>query len=220
MLAVTLMLLVFAMSFPLFRSQLRAMGSTAGRADAQQNVRFAITTLDRQLRVAGAGLPSQQPMIVQATPYAITFNADLATRDTVAESDPYGAVYVDPDLPSGSTMSMTPSLQITLPLSSVTWPTTTYYRGSGPLSAAETISFWVAIDNSPGSNGRYALYRRVNAMPIDTIARGLVMDTTPPFTYQTHQQLGHPDEHTRELTSSVSRCAARRSIGHRLVCAH
>lgn len=186
MISITILLMVFAMTFPLFRSQVEAMGSTAGRADAQQNVRFAISTIERQIRVAGAGVSDQQPLLVQADPFAVTFNADYAARDTAAEGGAFGAVYFDPDLPVGSTMSMTPTQQITLPLSTVVWPTVAYTRGGGPPSAAETISFWVAPDNSPGSNGRYALFRRVNAMPIDTLARGIVLDpATPPFTYQT-----------------------------------
>ncbi|MEO6778715.1 MAG: prepilin-type N-terminal cleavage/methylation domain-containing protein [Gemmatimonadaceae bacterium] len=183
MLAITILLMVFALTFPLFRSQVRAMGSTAGRSDAQQNVRFAISTMERQLRIAGAGVSDQQPLLVQADPYAITFNADYASRDTAAEGDAFGAVYIDADLPVGSTMSMTPANAVTLPLSSVTWPSVSYFRG-GPPSAAETISFWVALDGSAGSNGRYALLRRVNAGPVDTLARGLTLDATaPPFTY-------------------------------------
>lgn len=192
LLAITILLLVFAIAFPLFRTQVRAMASQAGRYDAQQNVRFAISSIERELRVAGAGVPDRQPMIVQASPYAVTFNADLATRDTATEGDAFGAVYLDPDLPAGATMSMTPASQVTLPLSTRPWPSTTYTRG-GPLSAAETISFWVAPDASPGSNGRYALYRRVNAMPVDTLARGLVLDpNTVPFTYQVLDSLGQP----------------------------
>jgi prepilin-type N-terminal cleavage/methylation domain-containing protein len=191
MISMTILLLVFAMAVPLFRSQVRAMGSTAGRADAQQNVRFAISTIERQIRVAGAGVSDQQPLLIQADPFAVTFNADYAARDTAAEGGAFGAVYFDPDLPVGSTMSMTPAQQITLPLSSVMWPTVPYFRGGGPPSAAETISFWVAQDNSPGSNGRYALFRRVNAMPIDTLARGIVLDiNTPPFSYQTVDDAG------------------------------
>lgn len=186
MISITILLLVFAMAIPLFRTQVRAMGSTAGISDAQQNVRFAISTVERQIRVAGAGVSDQQPLLVQADPYAVTFNADYAARDTASEGGAFGAVYFDPDLPVGSTMSMTPAHQIVLPLSSVTWPTTWYYRGASVPSAAETISFWVAPDNSPGSNGRYALFRRVNAMAVDTLARGIVLDPrTPPFTYQT-----------------------------------
>ena len=59
---------------------------------AMQNARFGALTIDRELRIAGSGIPSQQPMIVQATPYAITFNADLATNDSVSAGS-FGAVY-------------------------------------------------------------------------------------------------------------------------------
>lgn len=196
MLAVTIMLLVFAMAVPVFRSQLVAMDSHAGRADAQQNVRFAISTIDRELRVAGSGVLDNQPMIVQASPFAVTFNADLATRDTASEGGAFGAVYLDPDLPAGSTMSMLTSARVTLPLSSTQYPDTVYRNGAGLYSAAETISFWVAPDASPGSNGRFALYRRVNSGVVDTLARGLVIRATeaPPFTYVVTGSGGVPQD--------------------------
>lgn len=194
MLAITIMLFVFAMAIPVFRSQLRAMDDHAGRLDAQQNVRFAISTIDRELRVAGVGVLDQQPMIVQAGPYAVTFNADFATRDTASEGGAFGAVYLDTDLPVGSTMSLTQTTAINLPLTSVQYPDTTYRKAAGQLSAAETISFWVALDGSAGSNGRYALFRRVNAGPIDTLARGMVINVgdAPPFTYMVNNSLGAP----------------------------
>jgi prepilin-type N-terminal cleavage/methylation domain-containing protein len=184
MLSITIMLLVFGMAVPFFRAQMQALSSHAGRFDAQQNARFGANTVDRELRIAGAGLPNQQPMIVQATPYAVTFNADLATHDSTALGT-FGAVYYNPDLPLSATTSMTPSTSVTLPLSSVVYPGTTYYNQAGPQSFAETISFWVAADTTAGSNGRYALYRRVNALPTTIVARGLVMRAgdPPPFTY-------------------------------------
>lgn len=196
MLAVTIMLLVFSMAVPVFRSQLRAMDSHAGRLDAQQNIRFGISTIERELRVAGSGVLDNQPMIVEAAPFAITFNADLATRDTASEGGAFGAVYLDPDLPPGATMSMLPSTQVTLPLSSAQYPDTTYRSNGGPLSAAETISFWVAPDASAGSSGRYALYRRVNAGAVDTLARGILIKAgdPPPFTFVVPGPTGLPTD--------------------------
>lgn len=199
MLAVTIMLLVFGMAVPLFRSQLRAMDTHAGRLDAQQNVRFAIATIDRELRVAGVGVVDNQPMIVQASPYAVTFNADFAARDTASEGGAFGAVYVDADLPVGSTMSLAantnPATTIKLPLTTIQYPDTTYrVPSSNQLSAAETISFWVAPDTSIGSNGRYALFRRVNMGNIDILARGLIIRPSdpPPFTYLVNDGTGLP----------------------------
>ncbi|MGI9091344.1 MAG: prepilin-type N-terminal cleavage/methylation domain-containing protein [Gemmatimonadaceae bacterium] len=194
MLAVTIMLMVFGMAVPVFRSQLRAMDAHASRFDTQQNARFAIATIDAALRVAGVGVLDEQPLIVQAAPFAVTFNADFATRDTASEGGAFGAVYLDPDLPAGSTMSMVPTAKVSLPLSSVLYPDTTYRGAKGGLSAAETISFWVALDGSGGSNGRYALFRRVNSGPIDTLARGLIIKPgdPSPFTYLVNNALGAP----------------------------
>lgn len=195
MLAITIMLLVFGMAIPVFRSQLRAMDTHATRLDAQQNVRFALATVDRELRIAGVGVLDYQPMIVQASPYSVTFNADFATRDTASEGGAFGAVYLDSDLPVGATMSLTTGTRINLPLTSVQYPDTTYrVPNTGQLSAAETISFWVALDGSPGSNGRYALFRRVNAGPVDTLARGITIlaNDPPPFTYMVNDAVGLP----------------------------
>jgi hypothetical protein len=94
-------------------------------------------------------------------------------------------VYYDPDLSSSATVSMTHAHQITLPLSTVQYPDSNYYNQSGPLSYAETISFWVAPDTTAGNNGLYALYRRVNTLDPTIVARGLVIrpGDPPPFTY-------------------------------------
>lgn len=179
MLAITIMLLVFGLAVPFFRSQLQAMDSHANRFDAQQNARFGAATIERELRVAGAGLPEKQPMIVQADPYAITFNADLVTT-TLTNIGNFGAVYYDPDLPASAALSLRNTSKVTLPLSSVTYPDSNYYNQSGPRSYAETISFWVATDTTAGSNGTYALYRRVNTQPTTILARGLVIRSTDP----------------------------------------
>lgn len=193
MLAVTIMLLVFGMIVPFFRNQLQALNDHAGRFDAQQNARFGVNTIDRELRIAGAGLPSAQPMLMQIDPYAITFNADLATTDSSSLGQ-FGAVYYDPDLPAAATVSLPVTSQITLPLSSVVYPQMTYYNQSGPQSFAETISFWVAADTGKGFTGRYALFRRVNRMTPTIVARGLVIrpGDPPPFTYTMLNALGQP----------------------------
>jgi prepilin-type N-terminal cleavage/methylation domain-containing protein len=179
MLSITILLLVFGLAIPFFRTQLQAMDSHAGRFDAQQNARFGVTTIERELRVAGAGVPDKQPMIVQADPYAITFNADLVTT-SLSNIGGFGAVYYNPDLPVAATISLRNNSKITLPRSATTYPDSNYFNQSGPLSYAETISFWVAEDTTGGNRGTYALYRRVNALPPTIIARGLVLRSKDP----------------------------------------
>lgn len=183
LLAVAIMLIVFGLALPFFRAQIEAMTAHAGRFDAQQNARFGAATLDRELRVAGAGLPPAQPMLVQADPFAVTFNADLAARDSLS-GVAFTPVYFDPDLPPGATSSMTPSAPVILPLSSISYPSASYTVG-GLASPGETVSFWVAPDTTPGGNGRSALYRRVNDLAPSIVARGLRMRSSDPptFTY-------------------------------------
>src|SRR4051812_1000822 len=99
LIALTIMAVVMSVAVPFFRVQLRSVTAHAGRMDAQQNVRFAVTAIDRDLRMAGVGIVDKQPMVVQADPYAVTFNADLVTHDS---TDP-GAVYYDADADSSTT---------------------------------------------------------------------------------------------------------------------
>ena len=47
MVAVTLTLLVFAITIPFFRAQTLAVGAGAGRLDALQNARYAQAAIDR-----------------------------------------------------------------------------------------------------------------------------------------------------------------------------
>src|ERR1700759_3650812 len=96
MISMTLMLTIIGLSTQLFRKQANAVAQQSGRLDAQQNSRFAVSMLERELRVAGMGVVDQQPLLVMAGPTSITFNADLAALDTGA----LGAVNINPDADS------------------------------------------------------------------------------------------------------------------------
>ena len=78
MMAILLTMLVFGITVPFFRVQTNAVDQGAGRLDALQNARYAQNAIDRELRLAG-GTPGQ-PVIVQASAFAITFNVDLVSR--------------------------------------------------------------------------------------------------------------------------------------------
>src|SRR3712207_376676 len=142
MIAVTLLLAIFTVAVPFFRIQARTVGAQAGRMDAQQNVRYAASTVERELRVAGVGVVEKQPMIVQADAYALTFNTDLVTRDSL---DPQ-AVYFDSDVDSSTTVVLPHTTPVTLPRSARSYPESTYFAAAGLRSKAETISFWVEVD--------------------------------------------------------------------------
>lgn len=155
--AMTLTMLVFAITIPFFRAQTNAVGSGAGRLDALQNARYAQAAIDRELRRAGGVFG--QPVIVQAAPFSITFNVDMYAR-TIADPD---AAYYDATLDTLTTESFPVGLAKALPTAAKVYPTATYVDSNGTRSAAETISYFVQPDASSGRSDIYALYRRVNA---------------------------------------------------------
>ena len=172
--AMTLMGVLLGLSTQLFRKQSNAVSTQAGRLDAQQNSRFALSSLDRELRVAGVGVVDAQPMIVEAGPLSITFNADLVAQDT---SD-LGAVYINPDVDSASAGVMRPSEKLTLPGTTKQYPDSMYYQNSGVPSLAETISYWLSRDSTSTRTNEYILFRRVNGRPARLVARGIIYNPT------------------------------------------
>jgi hypothetical protein len=177
--AITLFMIVIGSAIPFFRVQSRAVASQAGRMDAVQNTRYANTVIDRELRLAGG--VTGQPIIVQASPFSVTFNVDLVTR---IAGDP-GAVYFNPDADSLSTEGWLVSRAKSLPTSTKQYPTQSYSDQGGILSSAETISFFVLPDPSSSRTDDYVLYRRVNDMDSTVVARGIVIpaDTAYFFKY-------------------------------------
>jgi type II secretory pathway pseudopilin PulG len=155
--AMTLTMLIFAITIPFFRAQARAVGAGAGRLDALQNARYAQSIIDRELRSAGGIFG--QPIIVQAAPLAITFNRNLYSQST---SDP-NRTFVLATLDTLTTESYQVGTAKTLPTTgSKTYPTTTYTDSNGTRSRSETISFFLLADASSGRSDIYSLYRRVN----------------------------------------------------------
>jgi prepilin-type N-terminal cleavage/methylation domain-containing protein len=198
MISITLLLMIFAIAVPFFRAQAGAVDRYAGRLDAQLNARFGINTVDRELRAAGVGIVDAQPMIVQADKMAITFNGDLVTHDSTA----VGAVYFDPDVDSTVTAEMIRSNPITLPLSTKSYPDSTYVQsGSLTPSLAETISYYLVRDSSAGARSdQYNLYRRVNATTPRLIAKGVIIPSgQPAFRYFKNDTLGASIEISQAL---------------------
>jgi prepilin-type N-terminal cleavage/methylation domain-containing protein len=185
--AMTVMAIALGLTVPFFRTEVLAFGNIAGRDDASQNARYGVSMIDRELRVAGVGVVDPQPLLVQAAPYAITFNSDLVTRDI----NDRGASYYDPDIDPNGAASLPKTSKITLPLSAVQYPDSSYNQAVGVPSDAETISYWVAADPDPSANGTYALFRRVNALPPTVVAKALVLPPNEPvFRYFKADTLG------------------------------
>ncbi|MCC6318946.1 MAG: hypothetical protein IT361_14805 [Gemmatimonadaceae bacterium] len=191
LLSMTLTISVFAAAVPFFTLQMRQLQQNLARTDAQQTARFAQNTVDRELRNIGiavtpmqpvAGIPRNQPKIVQAAAFAVTFNTNLVANDTVDMN----AVYYDPNVPPSLTTALPGTNMIQLPLSSKNYPDYVYRDQNGLLSTAETVSYWASVDSTATpATDEYVLFRRVNDGPVQVIARGLrVPAGTPLFVYR------------------------------------
>jgi prepilin-type N-terminal cleavage/methylation domain-containing protein len=169
MISMTLMLTIIGLSTQLFRKQANAVAAQSGRLDAQQNSRFAVSMLERELRVAGVGVVDQQPLLVMAAPTSISFNANLVALDT----GDLGSVYINPDADSASAGVWKKADRMQLPGTTSFYPNSTYVKAGGVFSDAETITYWLAADSSSSWPNEYILWRRVNARPPRMVARGI-----------------------------------------------
>jgi hypothetical protein len=181
--AMTLTMLVFAITIPFFRAQARAVGAGAGRLEALNNARYAAGRVERELRLAGG--VSGQPIIVQAAPLAITFNVNLYGADTTTDPN---AAYYDSSLDTLTTESFQVASALALPTSSSkNYPTATYTDSNGTRSRAETISYFLLADASSGRSDIYTLYRRVNAKDSTLVASNLWIPADTGYFFKYHR---------------------------------
>lgn len=173
--AMALTLTVFAITLPFVRAQTRALGTSAGRLDADQLARYAQRAVDRDLRLASA-IPGQ-PLLVLASPMAISFNANLLAVDT---TDP-GAVDLEPTAATTLTDSWRLANAATLPLTARSYPTQDYFDAAGAVSRIETIHYFLHPDTISGRTDIYVLFRRVNARDSVEIVRALHVPTDSAF---------------------------------------
>jgi prepilin-type N-terminal cleavage/methylation domain-containing protein len=176
LIALIIFVTAFSVAIPFFRVNARSVSASAGRLDALQNARYAQNSIDRDLRIAGDGIVPSQPLLVQADPFAITFNVDLTTTDRGDAA----AVYYDPDVDSTTAISMKNTAKVTLPWSAVTYPDSNYSAGPIP-SRAETVSYWVSVDSTSGRSDQYVLFRRVNNAPPRVVSKGIIINSGDSF---------------------------------------
>lgn len=172
MTSVVLFLGLMAIVVPFFRQQARSIEQQGGLLDAVQAARFAATQIDRALRAAGG--ETGQPLIVQASPMAITFNVNLVSR---IPGDPR-ATYYNPDADSLATEGWNPIRAKALPRATKTYPAAQYADQAGNPSTAETISFWLSRDLTAPRTDMFTLWRRSNDRDSVVVARNIVVADT------------------------------------------
>lgn len=178
LLSITLTIAVFSAAVPFFSLQMRQLQQDLGRSDAQQTARFAQNMVDRELRNIGiattpmnpgAGIPRNQPKVVLAHGFAVTFNSNLVANDTVDMN----AVYYDPNVPASLTTALPATGMVYLPITNRAYPDLVYRDQAGILSSAETVSYWASLDSTSGQPDEYVMFRRVNDGPVAVVARGI-----------------------------------------------
>ncbi len=168
--AAVLTVVVVGAALPFVTGQPKVIAAAAVRGEAAQNARFALTTLDRELRMVGTGTTPTQPMLIAADPYAITFNADLVTSDSL---DIWGISY-DPSVDTLATVALQPPA-VTLPRSLGSYPQAPFLDRDGTVAGAETISYWVSRDSSSPRPNEYVLFRQVNRLAPAVVTTGIVL---------------------------------------------
>ena len=170
MMALVILGFVMASAISFFRSMNTSVMGTVDRMDALQNLRYAVQTLDREVRVAGVGTVEIQPTLVYVGTSVATYNADLVS---LIPNSPT-AVYYNPDADANAVNALAYSERFTIPTSAVQYPDTTYRTAGGQMSPAETVTYWFTSDTSTARTDDYALMRKINNLPAELVSRNLL----------------------------------------------
>jgi prepilin-type N-terminal cleavage/methylation domain-containing protein len=157
--------LIMGATVSVFRAQTRSFRHGGDRLDQFQNMRYAVSTIDRVLRTAGAGVTNQQPMFLYGGNDIVAFN----TNYTSPLQD-FCAVNINSDAPAGSFDILPVADAYTFPNTAFTYPAMTYPAGA---CRAETILFYFRPDSSTPEAGDFVLMQKVNAMPADLVANNI-----------------------------------------------
>lgn len=176
--ALAIFSVLLATTLGFYRRQGEAFTEGNDRMTVMQNLRYGVNAIEQNVRTAGTGVPSRQPVIVYADANVLAFNADYAAN----LANDLTAVFYDPRLPAAAASALTPSRAITIPLSGFSYPDSAYFAGSAN-SPAETIIFYFQADSSTPRTDDFILYRQVNDLAPDVVARRLLAAGRPFFTY-------------------------------------
>jgi len=176
MLALFVFSFVMAGALAFLRAQQRSFSLSTDRIAMYQNTRYALNEMEKDLRTAGAGTANNQPQMIYAGTNVIAFNANYWTN---TPGDVF-AVYYNPQAPDTEVQALTQAQRMTIPLTSFAYPDTSYAFGPGN-SPAETIIFYFTPDSSTSRTDDYVLYRQVNNLPPEVVARNILQTSGVPF---------------------------------------
>ncbi|MEP7226220.1 MAG: prepilin-type N-terminal cleavage/methylation domain-containing protein [Gemmatimonadales bacterium] len=174
MLVMVILSMIMGATISVFRSQTMSFRLGGEKMDLFQNMRYAVSTVDRVLRTAGAGVANQQPMFIYGANNVVAFNSNYThnIQDNCA-------VNINPDAPPGSFEILPVASAYQLPNTGFVYPAMTYVATA---CLAETIVFYFRPDSSTTNVGNdFVLMQRVNAMPAQRVARNIMAFPGRPF---------------------------------------
>ena len=176
MIAIIVLSVVMGAAVSLMRSQSQNFARGGTRMELTQNLRYTVSSTERLVRTLGAGIGTNQPMLVYAGNDVVTFNGNYASRlpDGVA-------VYINPDIPAAAELSMVTASPITLPNTGINYPVANYFWGGATPSRAETISIYFRPDSSTPDVSDFVMLQRINATRSELIARNIRAYPGRPF---------------------------------------
>lgn len=171
--------LIMGSTVMLFRSQSTSFRVGGQRLEMTQNGRYALATIDRVLRTAGAGVANQQPMFIYGGNDVVAFNTNYVSTTT-----DNCAVNINPDAPAGSVDVLPVGSAGVLPNTAFVYPAMTYAATS---CRAETIVFYFTPDLSTTTSGDFVLMQRTNVLAPELVASNLeAYPGRPFFEYYVH----------------------------------
>jgi prepilin-type N-terminal cleavage/methylation domain-containing protein len=173
MIALVVLSLVMGATISLLRGQIRTFRLGGERLEQAQNMRYAVSTVDRMLRTTGAGVANQQPMFIYGGDNVVAFNSNYTNN-----LQDFCAVNVNPDAPAGSFEILPVASAYVLPNTAFLYPSMTYAAGA---CLAETIVFYFRPDSTTPDPADFVLMQKVNAMPADLVAKNLFAYPGRPF---------------------------------------
>lgn len=176
LIAITVFSIVMASALGFLSKQGKGLDRSSNDMGMLQNLTFAGSLLEQEIRLAGANVPFKQPGLVYAGTNAVVFNADYASN-----VDSLYAVYFNPGLPLGQVNALTPANRIALPGTSpaYSYPDSLYYAAGVSViaSPAETIDWYFTLDGSTPANNDYLLMRQVNNATPEVVIRNVIQTT-------------------------------------------
>lgn len=177
MVAMTITMLVFAITLPFVRAQTRSLGSTAGRMDADQVARFAMRAIEQDLRRAAGEYG--QPTIVAAGGMLLSFNANIRRADTLD----VGALETEV-LGFNAGAAWPVSRAAFIPTTTRSYPTADYVNAEGDTTRTETVTYYLQADTASTKPDTYIMYRQFNDQaPLELIDGLYLPDSQVFFTY-------------------------------------